>query len=620
MQNATIDTAGAAPAGGGAVRGPLGALRRMFWPLQRQVALAFCLSILMVTAALQFWNYRTFFATELERTEEKHLVIAENLSLSLSRYINDVARVFLHTQTELAMDAPDGSSFQFMQDFDLDAVAILSAGNTVESFYSVDGALIGLPGEFVLESLRIGANRALGGVQVSDVQSIGGKRYLVLGYRLSGDRLATGYLNLRYLKEVQQRISFGELGHSAIFDHTGRALAHPSPRVEANMMDASGIPIVSRMLNRETGVDQFYSPPMDADMIAGFTFVPETGWAVMVPQPVRELSDAVNRSLLQTYAIAILAALIVGFIGWQIARGMVRPIRHFTTLGSRIAAGDYDVKLPDREGSSAEMSMLNEALKNMVGKVRASDARLREALRLEEEENLRKSEFIAIASHELRTPLNGVMGMLTVCREYSTSDEIANYLTVAQSSAGQLNGIVDEMVLYAEGELDQITVQPAPFDLAREMSGQALIFEEEARKAGLGFTYAGPKPDPGAIETDRNRVMQILSNIVSNAIKYTEDGSVGLVVRVDRDADGGQPWLHLQVTDTGIGIDPREIGRIFEPFHQLDTSFARSHRGLGIGLSVARNIVRSLGGTITCESEKNVGTKFDVHIPIKMQS
>jgi signal transduction histidine kinase len=603
-------------AGSGAKRARI---KRWVWPLQQQIAVMVLAAILVFALVIQFWNYRTFMNTEIERTREKHLVIAQNVSLSLSRYITDVARIFVHSAAEISNNNSEVAwevHMSLMKSLNVDSIVILPSFEADTPQPNQLGRTLPLPDQVVLDDLRAGTNVTLGGVQVSGLQRIGDGKYFILGYEFPDRRLAIGYMTVDYIREVQRAIAFGEFGHSAIFDQFGRAVAHPSPRVEDNMVDASGISAVRRMLNGETGVEMFFSPPMDMDMIAGITFVPETGWPVMVPQPIFELSDTVNSSLSKSYLLAVAMAALLGAVGWAMSRRLARPVRHFTEISSQITDGDYDIILPEEERSSSEMSQLNESLKAMVGQVRSSDHKLRNALRMEEEENKRKSDFLIIAGHELRTPLSGVVGMLTICREQSDDVDLDQYLDVAWTSARELNALVDHMVDFAEGTTDSIRIAAAPFDIDAQMRDIELLYGNLARKEGLELHRTGLRDSKTQIVSDQARLSQMISKVLENAIKFTKEGSITLASEISE--QDGQTWLKVAVSDTGIGIDEAELERIFMPFEQVESSFTRSYRGMGIGLSVAQAIAKKFGGHITCASKLHEGTRFEIWTPVKL--
>jgi signal transduction histidine kinase len=603
-------------AGSGAKRARI---KRWVWPLQQQIAVMVLAAILVFALVIQFWNYRTFMNTEIERTREKHLVIAQNVSLSLSRYITDVARIFVHSAAEISNNNSEVAwevHMSLMKSLNVDSIVILPSFEADTPQPNQLGRTLPLPDQVVLDDLRAGTNVTLGGVQVSGLQRIGDGKYFILGYEFPDRRLAIGYMTVDYIREVQRAIAFGEFGHSAIFDQFGRAVAHPSPRVEDNMVDASGISAVRRMLNGETGVEMFFSPPMGMDMIAGITFVPETGWPVMVPQPIFELSDTVNSSLSKSYLLAVAMAALLGAVGWAMSRRLARPVRHFTEISSQITDGDYDIILPEEERSSSEMSQLNESLKAMVGQVRSSDHKLRNALRMEEEENKRKSDFLVVAGHELRTPLNGVVGMLTICREQSDDVDLDQYLDVAWTSARELNALVDHMVDFAEGTTDSIRIAAAPFDIDAQMRDIEVLYGNLARKEGLELHRTGLRDSKTQIVSDQARLSQMISKVLENAIKFTKEGSITLASEISE--QDGQTWLKVAVSDTGIGIDEAELERIFMPFEQVESSFTRSYRGMGIGLSVAQAIAKKFGGHITCASKLHEGTRFEIWTPVKL--
>lgn len=603
-------------AGSGAKRARI---KRWVWPLQQQIAVMVLAAILVFALVIQFWNYRTFMNTEIERSREKHLVIAQNVSLSLSRYITDVARIFVHSAAEISDNNSEVAwevHMSLMKSLNVDSIVILPSFEADTPQPNQLGRTLPLPDQVVLDDLRAGTNVTLGGVQVSGLQRIGDGKYFILGYEFPDRRLAIGYMTVDYIREVQRAIAFGEFGHSAIFDQFGRAVAHPSPRVEDNMVDASGISAVRRMLNGETGVEMFFSPPMGQDMIAGITFVPETGWPVMVPQPIFELSDTVNSSLSKSYLLAVAMAALLGAVGWAMSRRLARPVRHFTEISSQITDGDYDIILPEEERSSSEMSQLNESLKAMVGQVRSSDHKLRNALRMEEEENKRKSDFLVVAGHELRTPLNGVVGMLTICREQSDDVDLDQYLDVAWTSARELNALVDHMVDFAEGTTDSIRIAAAPFDIDAQMRDIEVLYGNLARKEGLELHRTGLRDSKTQIVSDQARLSQMISKVLENAIKFTKEGSITLASEISE--QDGQTWLKVAVSDTGIGIDEAELERIFMPFEQVESSFTRSYRGMGIGLSVAQAIAKKFGGHITCASKLHEGTRFEIWTPVKL--
>jgi len=531
--------------------------------------------------------------------------------------MTDVARTFTYVTEQMDTRPRDSfvSEHEMLSSLNVNSVAILkSGGSSVERWLGPQEVL---PTSAVLEELRTGTNQRLNGVQVSGITLIGDKRYFILGYNLNDGRAAIGYLDPKYIKEVQSAISFGQLGHSAIFDQFGKTVAHPVKKAESGMADMSKLSAVKRMLNGETGVDTFYSPAMKLDMIAGISFVPETNWPVMVPQPIEELRTSVNSSLLQSYFLAGLMAVLLGAGGWYLARRIVRPVGQFTDASNDLAAGNFNVTLPQSERSSVEMWRLNESLKTMVSRLAESDSKLRSALALEQKNNKKKDEFLVVAGHELRTPLNGIIGMLSVCEEEAKDSDLRDNLAVARKSADQLGILLNDMVSFADGANDTSLLKTT-FGLAAEMRALAQTYRQLSVNAGLDFRFEGSDRDDCQVVTDRARVTQLISKLLDNAIKFTKTGYVGLSYKLIRQESDGKAVLELTVSDSGIGIDNNKIEEIFAPFSQVDSSFSREHSGLGIGLAIAQGLAKKLGGVIKCSSQKGVGSQFIVLVPVEL--
>ncbi|THD61250.1 response regulator [Phenylobacterium sp.] len=224
-----------------------------------------------------------------------------------------------------------------------------------------------------------------------------------------------------------------------------------------------------------------------------------------------------------------------------------------------------------------------------------------------------KSDFLANMSHELRTPLNSLLilsKLLADNPEGGLSDEQVRYARTIQSSGNDLLTLINDILDLSKIEAGHLQVQPEQIPLQRLTSDIRQLFAPVAEERKLDFEITVAKDAPAAIDTDRLRLEQILKNLLSNAFKFTEAGSVRLAL-----APAGEDRIALAVTDSGIGISAEQQESIFEAFRQADGTISRRYGGTGLGLSISRELARLLGGEITLESKLGKGSTFTLTIP-----
>ncbi len=221
-----------------------------------------------------------------------------------------------------------------------------------------------------------------------------------------------------------------------------------------------------------------------------------------------------------------------------------------------------------------------------------------------------KTEFLATTSHEIRTPLNGILGMTEVMlTDRALSADLRDRLGVVHGAGVTMRALVDDILDVAKMETGRLTIEQAPYDLEATIRDASRLWEEQAAAKGLSFGLA-LGDCPRWVEGDAARVRQIVFNLLSNAMKFTEAGSVRLSAWCE------EKTLRILVRDTGIGIPPDKLEAIFESFRQADASTTRRFGGTGLGLAICRNLARAMGGDVGVTSRVGEGTDFTLTLPL----
>ncbi|MCH2094149.1 MAG: ATP-binding protein [Rhodobacteraceae bacterium] len=277
----------------------------------------------------------------------------------------------------------------------------------------------------------------------------------------------------------------------------------------------------------------------------------------------------------------------------------------------RLWNGQY-VRVVDRRNPSGDMVTL--AL-NITDSVR-SEKRLREAQRRAEAANRAKSAFLANMSHEIRTPMNGVIGIADLLAGTDMTEEQGLYVDTIRNSGEALLAIINDVLDYSKIEADRLVLKSAPFDLERAMHEVVLLLQPAAREKGLELLVDCDLFLPSMFVGDAGRIRQVLTNLIGNAVKFTETGHI-LVRAVGLPAGGTATTLHLTVEDTGIGIPEDRLKHIFGEFNQIDDAQNRKFEGTGLGLTISKRLVELMQGDVWVDSEVGVGSCFGLQITLK---
>ncbi|CAI1097386.1 Signal transduction histidine-protein kinase BarA [Serratia quinivorans] len=337
--------------------------------------------------------------------------------------------------------------------------------------------------------------------------------------------------------------------------------------------------------------------------------------------------------LLLCMCIAILFA-------YRLMRDVTGPIRNMVNTVDRIRRGQLDSRV---EGFMlGELHMLKNGINSMAMSLTAyheemqqnidqATSDLRETLEQMEIQNVEldlakkraqeaariKSEFLANMSHELRTPLNGVIGFTRQMLKTEMSVTQTDYLQTIERSANNLLTIINDVLDFSKLEAGKLVLEHIPFSLRETLDEVIVLLAPSAHEKGLELTLDVHNDVPEQVIGDSLRLQQIITNLLGNAIKFTETGNIDIRVEL-RGQQERQMELEVQIHDTGIGISERQQSQLFQAFRQADASISRRHGGTGLGLVITQKLVKEMGGDICFHSQLNRGSTFWFHITLDL--
>lgn len=450
-------------------------------------------------------------------------------------------------------------------------------------------------------------------------------------YRVLQGVLGSDFTLLK-ISEFLRSVKIGKTGEAFIMERTGLLVAgsfsYPSydenqQRIKAFDVEEAAIQATAQFLIRHYGnftqihqseEHQFsYKNQKQLVRVSLFSNKFDLDWLIVVVVPEADFMEQININTRMTLFLILIALLLATFIGILTSNWIVRPISRLNNAAKQLADGDWEQTLPAKR--SNELGELAFSFNSMAQQLKTSfhalEAKNEELQRLDQ----LKNEFLANTSHELRTPLNGIIGIAESLIDGVTgqlSEATRANLVMIIVSGRRLANLINNILDFSKLKHKNIELQLKAIGLREIVEVVFMLSHPLDSKTNLQFINTISPDLPPAL-ADENRLQQILHNLISNAVKFTDKGYVKTTAYLKNDQ------LVVSVSDTGIGIPKEKLSSIFESFEQADGSTARIYGGTGLGLAVTKQLVELHGGTITVESSLGIGSQFTFTLPMAKQ-
>jgi signal transduction histidine kinase len=431
-----------------------------------------------------------------------------------------------------------------------------------------------------------------------------------------------GRVDLRLLNEIMTgRVGLGDTGETYLLTAEGSRLLTPSRFSGYTVGTRYSSLGIQNALRQEDGA-AVYTNYRGVEVIGVYRWIPALQ-AGLIAEVERDEALQTIRGVRQVSLLAALVVVIGAIIvGVVMTRWLTRPILHLTRVAQALIEGDYSQRAgmipPNELGELATaFNTMTERLVSRLDEISQKNTALEKATQQAQEATRLKSEFLATFSHELRTPMNAILGFSDALQSGiygELNDMQMERMGRLQRSAKRLLNLINDILDLSKIEAGRMELVPRPISpssLLFRISSQMAILPE---KADLKYEVNISPELPTTVLADEKRIEQIVVNLLSNAFKFTSEGSVRLVSY----PLNGQ-WI-IEVADTGIGISEEAQAFIFEQFRQVEGGYNRTHEGTGLGLAITRQLAQIMGGTVSLSSQVGVGSTFTVSLPMVLPS
>ena len=341
------------------------------------------------------------------------------------------------------------------------------------------------------------------------------------------------------------------------------------------------------------------------------------GWRLVKQQDAESFLSPITQLKRDILLITVGAGMLCAFLIAVVVTPLSRRISHLIYATRAVAVGHLQTRVEDSHRD--EIGILSRNFNEMTHHLDRASEELIDARGAAEDANRAKSEFLANMSHKIRTPMNGIIGMTEHLLNTDLTEKQREYQEIVQSSARALLSLLNEILDFSKIEAGRMELESVPFSLRDCLEDSLRFFRIEAREKGVQLGQTVDPDAPDCLIGDPGRLRQVILNLVGNAVKFTDEGRIDLVVQSVEKGDY-EVTLEFSVTDTGIGIPEEKVEDIFNSFTQAESSTTRRFGGTGLGLAICRKIVGLMGGSIEVKSELGEGSVFRFSATFDLQS